>query len=221
MEKQKAKEWKEGEIILTFKLKKIIGEQTPLMQEWWNATLPTLTTTEQEIFDTNIKSAIRNINGWSEEDLKMRFISPILSLGKMLEDGNFASCFDKKISGEVENHHLVVKADFVMGSGLMDYLIRPYFHFQEYKPQKNPTGDPMAQILEAFLIGQVENQKESKEIPLYGCEIIGKNWTFVIMEGKEYCVADTLISTDRNDLMKIVAMLRKFREILETRLMLI
>ncbi len=220
MEKQKAKEWKESEMILTFKLKKIIGKQTQLMQEWWNADLPTLNNVEQVLFDTNYDNAVQNINAWSEEDLKMRFISPILSLGKLLEYGNFASCFDKKISGDVENHHLVVKADFVIGSGLMDYLIRPFFHFQEYKPQKNPTGDPMAQILEAFLIGQAENQKESKEIPLYGCEIIGKQWTFVIMEGKEYCVAQSLDSTVREDLIQIIAMLRKFREILETRLLL-
>lgn len=221
MERQKAKEWKEGEMILTFKLTKIVERYTPLMQEWFEADLPTLTATEQENFDVCFQNAIKNINSWSEEDLKMRFISPVLMLGKVLEQGNFASCFDKKMAGEVENHYLSVKADFVIGSGLMDYMIRPYFHFQEYKPQKNPTGDPMAQILEAFLIAQTENIKDNKHIPLYGCEIIGKNWTFVIMEGKEYCVADTLVCTNKNDLMKIIAMLRKFRELLETRLILI
>lgn len=221
MEKQKAKEWKEGEIVLAFQLKRIIGKHTELMQEWWNATLPALTVAEQEIFDKNIAKAIRNISGWSEEDLKMKFISPILSLSNVLEEDNFVSCFDRKFTGTVEKQHLSVKADFVIGSGLLDYLIRPYFHFQEYKPQENPTGDAMAQLLEAFLIAQAENIKDNKHIPLYGCEVIGKMWTFVIMEGKEYCVAPSLDSTDRQDLMQIIAMLRKFKELLETRLMLI
>jgi|GEM_PF-5623783 len=36
MQTKKVKEWKEGEMILTFKLNKIIDEYTPLMQEWWN-----------------------------------------------------------------------------------------------------------------------------------------------------------------------------------------
>lgn len=149
----------------------------------------------------------------------MKFISPVLSLGNILEEDNFASFFDKKITGEVENHQLSVKAGFLIGSGMLDYLVRPYFHFQEYKPQKKPTGNPMAQLLEAFLIAQTENKKDNKEIPLYGCEIIGKQWTFIVVVGKEYCVSKSLNCTEKDDLLKIVAMLRKFKEILETRLM--
>lgn len=191
------------------------------MQEWWEATLPTLNEIEQYLFDTHYQRALEKITTWSEEDLKMKFISPVLALGNVLDEQGFSTCFDKKFVGEVENHHLSVRADFVIGSGLMDYMIQPYFHFQEYKPQKNPTGDPMAQILEVFLIAQAENIKDNKHIPLYGCEVIGKMWTFVIMEGKEYCVAPSLDSTDRQDLMQIIAMLRKFKELLETRLMLI
>ena len=74
----------------------------------------------------------------------------------------------------------------------------------------------MAQLLEAFLIGQVENGKET---PLYGCEVIGKQWTFVVMEGKTYCVSEAYDATSRNDLLQIIAVLRKFKEILETRLL--
>lgn len=32
----KAKEWKEAELMLHFQLKKIVGVQTPAMQEWLN-----------------------------------------------------------------------------------------------------------------------------------------------------------------------------------------
>jgi hypothetical protein len=47
---------------------------------------------------------------------------------------------------------------------------------------------------------------------------MGRQWTFVVMEGKEYCVPNVFDCTDREDLLKIIAMLRKFRTILETRL---
>ncbi|TAE01828.1 MAG: hypothetical protein EAZ97_02995, partial [Bacteroidetes bacterium] len=92
----------------------------------------------------------------------------------------------------------------------------PYFHFQEYKPNKNPKGDSMAQLIEAFLIGQTKN---TRPIPLYGVEIVGRIWTFVIMDGKEYCTSKAFDCTDREDLLKIVAILRKFRDILESKLL--
>lgn len=125
--------------------------------------------------------------------------------------------FDKVISATVEGIKLTVKSDFMMAKGFLNVFQKPYFHFQEYKPQLNPKGEPMAQLLEAFLIAQVKN-KDTK-MPLYGVETIGKQWTFVIMEGKDYCVSKSFDCTDKDDLLKIIAILRKFRWILETRLM--
>ena len=212
----KKKEWREGEMILTFGLKKIINGETPLMQEWVNAEIPIFSLGEQYSFENVYKKGSRFISTWSEEDLKMKFISPVLELGWVLEDEKFASFFDKKLSARVDNHDLIVKADFVVAKGLMDYMERPFFHFQEYKPQKNPTGDPMAQLLEAFLIGQAKNDDKK---PLYGCEVIGRNWTFVTMEERTYCTSKQFDAMDKDDLLKIIAILRKFREILETRLL--
>jgi hypothetical protein len=215
------KDWKEGEMILTFNLTKIKKEETILMQEWLSPIFSTLDTFEEPIFERILQRAIIYASTWSEEDLKMKFISPVLELGNVLDGDSFVSFFDKALEEEVEGHKLSVKADFVIAKGMLDYMQRPYFHFQEYKPKKNPTGDPMAQLLEAFLIAQTKNKKEGIEIPLYGCEIIGKQWTFIIMEGKEYCVSKSYDSTEREELLQIIAILRKFREILETRLLLI
>jgi Holliday junction resolvase len=74
----------------------------------------------------------------------------------------------------------------------------------------------MAQLLEAFLIGQVQNDDGK---PLYGCEVVGKNWRFITIESRTYCISKTYDCTDREDLLQIIAILRKFREILETRLL--
>jgi len=213
------KEWKEGEIIATFHLSKIRNGETPLMQEWLNNDAPAFNPFEQSIFDKSYQKISKNYEGWSEEDLKMKFISPILELGNVLDGDNFVSFFDKALEEEVEGYKLSVKADFVIAKGVLDYMQRPYFHFQEYKPKKNPTGDSMAQLLEAFLIAQTQNAKEGIEIPLYGCEIVGKLWTFVTMENKVYCVSKSYDSTEREELLQIIAILRKFREILETRLL--
>jgi hypothetical protein len=212
------KEWREGEMILTFKLNKIIEHQTATMQEWLSVIEPNFNAVEQGIFGSLLHKALK-VSVWSEENLKMKFISPILELGQVLDSDNFVSFFDKSLESEVQGYKLSVKVDFTIGSGLLDYMETPYFHFQEYKPQKNPTGDPMAQLLEAFLIAQEKNKASGKIVPLYGCEIIGKNWTFITMEAHEYCVSKSFDSTDKEDLLKIIAILRKFREILETKLL--
>ena len=74
----------------------------------------------------------------------------------------------------------------------------------------------MAQLLSAFLIAQ---EKNKNGLPMYGVDIMGKQWSFVTMEGKDYCISTSFNSVDSKDLMTIIAMLRKFKFILETRLM--
>jgi hypothetical protein len=138
-----------------------------------------------------------------------------LELGHLKDENGVVGYFDKLIWAKVEGIMLKVKSDFMLAKGYLDFHKEPYFHFQEYKPNKKPTGDPMAQLIEAFLIGQDKNEKP---IPLYGVEIIGETWRFVIMEGKEYCISPTFVAFEKDDLLKIIAMLRKFKHILFTRL---
>ena len=149
------KAWREGELIESFNLNCIITHQTPLMQEWLAVDLPELNIGEQYSFDKTYSKAVKNLRGWSEEDLKIKFIGPILELGHIIDDDNNAiSYFDKTISATVDGIRLIVKSDFMLAKGILDVVKTPYFHFQEYKPYKNPTGDSMAQLLEAFLISE-------------------------------------------------------------------
>jgi hypothetical protein len=104
----------------------------------------------------------------------------------------------------------------MVASGILNLPKNPYFHFQEYKPELNPTGEPMAQLLEAMLIAQSLNHNNK---PIYGCEIVGKNWRFVVLLGKEYCISKTYDCTEKEELMLIIAILRNFRQILERELL--
>ncbi|TAE08021.1 MAG: hypothetical protein EAZ95_17670 [Bacteroidetes bacterium] len=210
------KNWTEAELVLTFGLQPNRETKTAPMEEWLSASLPTFDVVEQAIFDKHLKKVIRNIAGWSEEDLKMKFIAHILELGYLEEGNGIVTFFDKSISAIVEDKKLSVKSDFMVATGFMNLVKQPFFHFQEYKPLINPKGEPMAQLLEAFLIAQEKNEVQ---IPLYGVEVIGENWKFVIMEGKDYCISPAYNATVKEDLLQIIGILRKFREILETRLM--
>ncbi len=209
------KEWREGELIDTFNLNRIVTSYTPLMTDWLDVQMPDLNIHEQYNFDKNLVKAQRGISGWNEEDLKMKFISPILELGYLVDDDIAIGYFDKIISATIGDIKLTVKSDFMLAKGTLDVFKTPYFHFQEYKPYKNPSGDSMAQLLEAFMIAQEKN-KNGK--PLYGVDIMGANWRFVIMEGKDYCISNIFNSIDKSDLLTIISVLRKFKSILQTRL---
>ena len=215
-QEQETKSWREGELIKAFQLTRIVTYQTPLMKDWLDVQPPDLNVGEQYSFDKTFTKVEQNITGWNEEDLKIKFIGPVLELGHISDEGGVIGYFDKTISAVVDGIKLVVKSDFMLAKGLLDVFETPYFHFQEYKPYKNPSGDSMAQLLEAFLIAQEKNQNGK---PLYGIDIMGKNWQFVTMEGREYCISKSLDVTDKDELLKIISILRKFRYILETRLL--
>ena len=212
----KKKQYTEGELITLFHLKRITGNQTSKMKEWFSFEPAQLDVFEQNIFDGALARATESIAGWSEEDLKMKFISHILPLGHLTDNSRFVTYYEKKLTGEVDGISLSVKSDFMIAKGVLNFYSNPYFHFHEYKPQVNPTGEPMAQLIEAMLLAQEKNQNGK---PIYGAEIIGRNWSFVIMQDREYCISRAFDSIQKNDLLDIIAILRKFRYILETELL--
>ena len=140
------KTWREGELINVFKLKRITEYTTPLMQDWLNVQLPEFSVGEQYVFDKTFLKGQRSISGWNEEELKVKFIGPVLELGHFNDEGDVLGFLDKIISATIDGIRLSVKSDFMLAKGILDVYETPYFHFQEYKPYKNPSGDSMAQL---------------------------------------------------------------------------
>lgn len=209
----KEQNYSEADLILMFGLERIKTPYTPLMTEWMDAKT-SLNDIEQAIFDKLWLRAVNNLEGWQEEDLKMKFLSPILELCNLMDDPDFQTYFEKTVSATVEGHFLKTKCDLMFAKGVLDKPQTPYFHFQEWKPHKKPTGDSMAQLLEALLIAQELN---TSKFPMYGGEVAGKQWSFVILEGRRYCISKSYNATDKDDLLEIIAILRKFKELLKTR----
>jgi len=209
----KIRKWSEAEIIDTFGLQKI-KKPTPLMLEWLNAQT-VFNDTEKNLIQQLCDNALENIEAWAEEDLKMNFIAFVIYLSGLKATQTIRTFYDKTISATVEGVFLKTKTDFMIAKGILDLAKNPYFHFQEYKRDKDPHGDPMAQLVEAFLIAQ-EINKNGK--PLYGCCVVGRFWYFVTMEDKHYCVSTAYDCTNEKTLQHIIAILRKFEEILLTRL---
>lgn len=220
MEKKKKKKeikYLEGDLILAFNLKRLVGNQAhPLMQEWTAVDLPILTLVEQANFEHLWQKGYSKIEGWNEEELKFKFIAHLMDLGHLEDNGRYLTFCEREIFATVENKYLYLKADFMIAKGVLDIHQTPYFYLQEYKKQKDPSGDPVPQLLEGFLISQQENNNGK---PMYGCTVTGKLWDFFVMEGKTYCISKSYDCTEKDDLLLIISILRKYKEILETRLL--
>lgn len=213
---KRIKKYTEAQIMNMFHLERLAGNNNhPLMHEWTNTTTE-LNHSEQWLFDSITDNLIEKIIGWNEESLKMNFISFLLKLGHLEETKSYKTYYENLLEATIDEHFLKVRTDMMIASGLLDMPTQPYFYFQEYKKLKDPRGDVSAQLLEAFLISQELNKNDK---PLYGCTVLGREWEFYIMEKRTYCVSKAYNCTDNEDLMQIIAILRKFKEILETRLL--
>lgn len=214
MANKKIRIWSEAELVDTFGLSKSIDD-SPLLKEWLAATT-IFTETELDTLDKIRQEARELIYSWNEEDLKMNFIAFVIDIARLRTSKYARTFYEKTIDATVEGHYLKTQTDFMIAKGVLDMAKTPYFHFQEYKKDKDPNGDPVAQLVEAFLIAQEKN-KNGK--PMYGCYVMGRLWFFVTMEYKNYCISHAYDCTDEKDLFQIIAILRKFKEILETRLL--
>ena len=216
MARAKKVNYNEDDLIDLFSLTRVADRQTPEMQRWLTVQTPVLDIVEQGIFDRILPFAIRDIAGWGEEELKMHFISQILPMAHLTGNGRYKAFYEKTVSAVVAGVELSTKTDFMLATSAFSRPKLPYFHFQEYKPLRNPTGDSMAQLLEAMLIAQEKN-KNGK--PIYGCEIAGEYWKFVVLKDKTYCISEAFNSVKKAELLSIIAILRHFKHILETELL--
>lgn len=213
---KKIKQYGEAELIKMFGLKRLVGNnQHALMQEL-TQTQTILTAGEQYLFDDVFVDLAEKIGGWNEEMLKMNLIAFILRLGHLRETDEYKTYYESTIEATIENNFLKVKTDMMIAKGILEIPETPYFYFQEYKKVKDPKGDVTGQLLEALLIAQEKNNNGK---PMYGCTVFGREWEFYVMIGRTYCISKPYNCTDKDNLLQIIAVLRKFKEILETRLL--
>jgi hypothetical protein len=69
------------------------------------------------------------------------------------------------------------------------------------------VGDPAGQALAAMLAAQALN---ADGLPMYGCHVIGGDWYFMTLEGKEYAISRdySTLTTEIFDVFKILKVLK-------------
>jgi len=171
-----------------------------IFDKWFNADIK-LKTDEVNLLKELLEEELDYISLYDEEDLKMRFLSPILRKVNFKSE-NFRDFYDEKIVYETEKFILNGEVDFTISKGLR-FAKKPYFFIQEFKRAED-FSNPRPQLL-AELISAVELNSENE---MSGAYIVGENWHFVILQRLkkhkyQYYISKTFNSTNIEDLKAI------------------
>lgn len=154
------------------------------------------------VFQENLRE---NALGWNEKEISMHFIGPAPTLAHFT-GANVNIFAGREFGREVEGEFIHGKPDGMVATGRKDPKI-PFFCLQEYKKNIDPNGDPYGQCLSAVLVAQELN---AHLFPIYGLVIVGQQWDFMVLEGKQYAVSTGYIALN-DDLLEIFGMLQMLK----------
>jgi hypothetical protein len=178
----------------------------PILQAWLNA--PSDITESERNYLAILQHYLReNVDNWNEYELALHFIGPMFTLVEFNYQRQFNLFGERPLSGLVDGMELKGKPDGMIATGYREPK-KPYFCFQEYKKEKDPDGDPEAQVLAAMLVAQELNEHQ---FPIYGCYVRGRNWRFMTLQGHEYATSDSYVATQEQifDILRILKVLKQ------------
>ena len=196
-------------IMKAFALK--VKKKTPELETWLGASDYILTPFQTELFNTIYEEVSEDGGYWNEEELKIQFVSMIFRAADVAVRNKIKIFYERSLSATVNGYDLSVVSDCLIATPLpFNTPDVPYFFLQEFKKKRGEKKDPEAQMLIAMLIAQHLNQGEKT---LYGGYLIGHNWHFATLNGQDYSISRQFDATDKDDLVKIIFILRKIKDL--------
>ena len=188
------------------------------LQLWMSAHYE-LNVVEQTILDDLYLDVFSSGKQMNEEELKTRMIGLLFYAAKIDVPRKIRVFYERPLASLVENIPLSVICDCMVATPVVNTPKKPYFFLQEFKKKKGDNRatnrfDPEAQMLVAMLIAQAQNHDNQ---PVYGGYVIGTSWQFTTLIGKDYCVSSVYEATKKDDLLQIVFILRKLKELILNR----
>ena len=200
------REWTLAELDRTFHL--TVLESGPVLEEWMNGHAE-ISSFEQEAL-SSLQSLVKaHVYDWNETELAYNFIGPLMTLVRFNAKAfNFFA--ERPLSGVIDGIAITGKPDGMIASGFREPQ-QPYFCLQEYKKEKDPEGDPVAQVLAAMLVAQELNQHR---LPVYGCYIKGEVWHFMTLQERSYAISQGYLASRPADLEDIFRVLKHLKSII-------
>lgn len=197
--------WNYEEVENTFQIQEM--DTLPLLEEWLSAAYEIEAHTKSNLHKMKDKLK-RKAKAWNEDELKMFFIAPLLE-DVELETEHFQPFTQRYVTATIQDMEIGGRVDFVVAKGKRSPK-QPFFCLHEYKQEENPKGDALGQLLISMVTAQALNEKE---IPILGTYIVGRNWFFVVLIGKEYAVSNEYNGADEA-IFQIFVILQKSKEIM-------
>lgn len=151
---------------------------------------------------------------WNEDELKWNFISEVLKLVQY-RTSDYNIFLNRPLETTIKNLTLKGYVDAVIATGLYEPEV-PFFCFHEYKRESGTSSDPRGQLISAMLAAQKLNQNDN---PVYGAYVIGRNWFFVVLDAKDYCISNNFSATHSDELQTIFGVLNNLKLIIEKKLL--
>lgn len=142
---------------------------------------------------------------WNEVELENKLISPVIVFSG-IETRQFVYFLERELSVTIGEYELSGRVDGMIATGYRNPKI-PYFCLNEYKRQTDPNGNPQGQALIAMIAAQALNNNKN---PIFGSYVIGRNWYFMALVGKEYAISKDFSCVDDEmfDIFRILKGLR-------------
>lgn len=181
--------------------------------EDWLSDLPDLNTTESLLTDFFKRDVKRDIDTWQKQDLLMKFVGPIINSIDYTQRYQLRLFSKRPLTSTMDTYQVEGEADFFLSNDA-HIPTTPYYAFCTVKPEIGERNDPAGQNLAAMLVGQQQNQ--DNEV-IYGSYIVGRNWYFMVLKGKEFAISKSYAADDE-EIFEIIKVLKALRNILYKRL---
>jgi hypothetical protein len=197
-------------LVEEFSLKAVRNHQ--LLNDWLAIDSFEIDNLSEQILQKVESRLYLEIDSWLEEELKMQLLSIIFFLSDLKEPDKIGLFFERPIMANIGDIKIDVKVDCMISSVYGLALPKmPYFFMQEFKKSKGDKQDPEGQMLAAMLAGQHLNNNGK---PMYGSYVIGRDWFFSTLHGKEYAKSEALQLTQPAELRQVILTLRKLKQII-------
>lgn len=159
------------------------------------------------------KRLINKVGVWNEIELEVFFIVPVLDLLQMDIVG-IETFVEKPFGAKVDNYYLSGEMDWIIANGY-EKPRAPFFCIKEFKKAKSSSNDPEGQLAAGMLAAQELNKAYYKENPpVYGAYIMGREWIFAKLQGRNFIQSLPFMLTDEAMLMNMFSCLKQLKNII-------
>ena len=212
MEQNKKLGYDPNDIAEAFSL--VVNEDFTHLNSWINASYD-LNPYEMTLFNELYEETEFDASYWNEEELKVKMIGTIFRIAKVQTPKIAKVFYERPISEIVNGYNLSVICNCLIATPLpFNKPTKPYFFLQEFKKKRGEKNDPEGQLLTAMLIAQAKNNDQK---PIYGGYLFGTVWNFATLMGNQYCISREYNATRRDDLLQIINILRKIKDLIQER----